>query len=259
MAHSLHEKVSVTSTFSKAVNNYHQVNLLYNGTINCFSTLAQSSIASNETFNYNQALKQADFCEFIQAMINEVNDHESRGHWTLVKRCDLPQGTKTIMSIWSFKRKRYPDGTLNKHKARLCAHGGMQTWGRNYWETYAPVVNWASVHLILAIAKIHGLSLKSIDFVLAFPQADLEIPVFMELPIGFEAPDGENCKTYVLKLNKSLYGLKQAGYNWFAKLSNGLHNRGFMQSSINSCVFFGHKCIILTYVDDCIIIGDTHD
>jgi hypothetical protein len=92
----------------------------------------------------------------------------------------------------------------------------MQTWGQNYWETYAPVVNWASVHLILAIAKIHGLLTKSIDFVLAFPQADLEIPVYMELPIGFEAPDGENCKTDVLKLNKSLHGLKQAGYNWFA-------------------------------------------
>jgi hypothetical protein len=58
------------------------------------------------------------------------------------------------------------------------------------------------VCLILAIAKIHGLSSKSIDFVLALPQADLEIPVYMELPIGFEATDGENCKTYVLKLNK---------------------------------------------------------
>ena len=70
----------------------------------------------------------------------------------------MQEDTKTIMSIWSFKRKRYPDGTLNKYKARLCAHGGMQTWGQNYWETCAPVVNWASVCLILAIAKIHDLS-----------------------------------------------------------------------------------------------------
>jgi hypothetical protein len=113
--------------------------------------------------------------------------------------------------------------------------------------------------LILAIAKIHSLSSKSINFVLAFPQADLEIPVYMELPFGFEAPDGENCKTYVLKLNKNLYGLKQAAYNWFAKLSNGLQDRGFVQSNIDPCIFFGHKCIILTYVDDCIIIGDMHN
>ncbi len=76
-----------------------------------------------------------------------------------------------------------------------------------------PVVNWASVWILLAIAKIHGLSLQSIDFVVAFPQADLEIPVYMELPLGFDAPNNESRKHYVLHLNKSLYGLKQAGYN----------------------------------------------
>jgi hypothetical protein len=151
------------------------------------------------------------------------------------------------------------DGTLNKHKARLCANGGMQTWGQNYWETYALVVNWASVQLILAIAKVHSLSSKSIDFMLAFPQTDLEIPVYMELPIGFDPQEKEYCKSYVLRLNKSLYRLKQAGYNWFAKLSNGLQDCGFVQSSIDPCVFFNHNCIVLAYVEDCIIIGDTHD
>jgi hypothetical protein len=129
----------------------------------------------------------------------------------------------------------------------------MQTWGQNYWETYAPVVNWASV------PKIHGLSSKSINFVLAFPQADLENPLYMELPASFDAPNNEDWKFYVLKLNKSLYGLKQAGYNWFAKLSNGLQDRGFVQSSVDPCVFFGHKCIVLTYVDDCILVGDLQD
>jgi hypothetical protein len=255
--HSHQVLVQSSSRLTHAIESYHRVNSLYDGTINCFSTLAQSSTASNETFNYKQALQEPDYHEFVKAMVNEVGDHESRDHWTLTKRCDLPLGTKTIMSIWSFKRKRYPDGTLNKHKARLCAHGGMQTWGQNYWETYAPVVNWASVRILLAVAKIHGLSSKSIDFVLAFPQADLEVPVFMELPLGFDAPDSQNRKHYVLRLNKSLYGLKQAGYNWFAKLSNGLEDRGFVPSSVDPCVFFGQGCIVLTYVDDCIIVGDS--
>jgi hypothetical protein len=94
---------------------------------------------------------------------------------------------------------------------------------------------------------------------LAFPQTDHEIPVYMELPISFDPPEGEYCKSYVLRLNKSLYELKQAGYNWFAKLSNGLQVCSFVQSRIDPCVFFNHNCIVLTYVDDCIIIGDTHD
>jgi hypothetical protein len=122
-----------------------------------------------------------------------------------------------------------------------------------------PAVNWASVCLLLAVAKIHGLPSKSIDFVLAFPQADLEVLVYMELLLGFDAPQNENQKLYVLQLNKSLYGLKQAGYNWFAKLCNGLLNCGFTQSNINAYVFFGKGCIVLTYVDDCIIVGDSMD
>jgi hypothetical protein len=119
-----------SSTLSNAIESYHQVSSLYDETINCFSTLAQSSVASNETFNYKEALQQPDYHDFVKAMIHEVDDHEQQAHWTLTKRCDLPPGTKTILSIWSFKRKRYPDGTLNKHKAWLCAHGGIQTWGQ---------------------------------------------------------------------------------------------------------------------------------
>jgi hypothetical protein len=121
-----------SSLFSNAIDSYHQVNLLYNGTINCFSTLAQSSAALNETFTYKEALQQSDKIEFVKVMIHEVNEHETRQHWTLMKHCNVPPGTKTIMSIWSFKSKCFPDGTSNKHKAQLCAHGGMQTWGQNY-------------------------------------------------------------------------------------------------------------------------------
>ncbi len=61
----------------------------------------------------------------------------------------------------------------------------------------------------------------------------------------------------MLCLNKSLYGLKQAGYNRFAKLSNGLQDHGFVPSSVDPCVFFGKDCIVLMYVDDCIIVADS--
>jgi hypothetical protein len=165
-------------------------------------------------------LHKADHTQFFEAMEIEISDHETRRHWDLMLRTDLPIGAKTIMAIWSFKQKRFPDGTLNKHKARLCAHGGQQTWGQDYWDTYAPVVTWASIRLLLFVAKIHGLKSKSIDFVLAFPQADLDVPVYMELPAGvnpINVSDGDR-RIYVLKLNKSLYGLKQAGFNWSEKL-----------------------------------------
>ena len=158
-------------------------------------------------------MMQDDNKDFVKAMLKEIHSHEDGKHWTMTERSKMPSGTKTVMSIWSFKRKRFPNGELNKHKARICAHGGMQTWGVNYWETYASVVNWASVRLLLIIAKINRLPSKSIDFVLAFTQTELEVPVCMEIPMGFVPEHDIQRRKYVLKLNRSLYGLKEGSYN----------------------------------------------
>jgi hypothetical protein len=88
IAHSLQEEVTITSTtksaFSNAMDSYHWVNTLYDGTINCFSTVAQSSIASNKTFTYKEAMLETDYHEFVKAMVKEVDDHESRNHWTVM-------------------------------------------------------------------------------------------------------------------------------------------------------------------------------
>jgi hypothetical protein len=62
---------------------------------------------------------------------------------------------------------------------------------------------------------------------------------------------------FVISLIKSLYGLKQAGYNWFAKLSNGLEDCVFVPSRVDPCIFFGKGCIVLTYVDNCIVVADS--
>ncbi len=46
-------------------------------------------------------------------MVKEIEDHESRNYRTIMQRCDMPNDTKTIMSIWSFKPKLYPDEKLS--------------------------------------------------------------------------------------------------------------------------------------------------
>ena len=70
-----------------------------------------------------------------------------------------------------------------KHQARIFAHGVMQQWGVNYWETYDPVVNWISVSSLLAIESIHELPSRSIDFLLTFPQYELDVYFFIYLPL----------------------------------------------------------------------------
>eukprot|EP00956_Cyclotella_meneghiniana_P022895 scaffold43790_cov38-Cyclotella_meneghiniana.AAC.11 len=173
------------SLTSRIVNKFHECNELFDGTINHLHNYALATdLSNNEVFTLTQAMRQDDREQFLEAMMKEFKDHEERDHWDLFLRSTVPRSAKTIKAIWSFKRKRFPDGTLNKHKARLCAHGGMQQWGENYWETYSSVVNMLTVRLILAIAHIHKLDSKSIDFVLAFPQAELNVDIWMELPIG---------------------------------------------------------------------------
>lgn len=107
------------------------------GTMNELSPIGQifSASAGNETYTFNEAMKQKDAPSFISAMQKEADDHDGRRHWNIVRR-DEAGNPQTILEIWSFKRKQHPDGSLNKHKARLCAHGGMQQWGVNYWETF---------------------------------------------------------------------------------------------------------------------------
>ena len=131
----------------------------------------------------------------------------------------------------------------------------MQQWGVNYWETYAPVVNWISVRFLLVLSQIAGLESQAIDFVLAFPQADLDVAVYMELPLGMELPSSfGHPKSNVLLLKKSLYGLKQASMNWYEMLATALRDRGFKEAS-DPCVFLRHDMIFLTYVDDCILLS----
>ena len=106
------------------------------------------------------------------------------------------------------------------------------------------------------MAKIHGLNSKSIDFVLAFPQADLDVPVYMELPAGvnpINVSDGDR-HIYVLKLNKSLYGLKQAGYNWFENAKDSSLVTSFKvkltnASSFGRIVSFLHTSMIVSYLE----------
>jgi hypothetical protein len=52
---------------------------------------------------------------------------------------------------WAFRCKRYPDGTIKKLKARFCVRGDQQLEGVDYFETYAPVVNWQTVPIMLIL------------------------------------------------------------------------------------------------------------
>ena len=80
----------------------------------------------------------------------------------------------------------------------------------------------------------------------------------MQLPTGFQVDgqsEADSDRHYILKLNKNLYGIKQGSYNWYEKLKTSLVDQDFKPSDIDPCLYTGKGMIILTYVDDCIIVG----
>jgi len=97
----------------------------------------------------------------------------------------LPVGTHLLNAIWSYCRKRKPNGDISKYKSRICVDGSQQQYGIDYWNTYAPVVQWSTVRLMLVLSTILGLASHQIDYVQAFPQATLDDPVYMRIPQGW--------------------------------------------------------------------------
>ena len=89
----------------------------------------------------------------------------------------------------------------------------------------------------------------------AFVQSKLDEDVFLRLPRGCGRLSGR-----VMRLHKSLYGLKQASRSWHAHLTTCLKTLGFQQCLADACVFRlveeGRVAIIaVVHVDDIFAVG----
>ena len=199
--------------------------------------------------------------EFETAMETELSELKNLNTFQPVLRSSLPPDTSVLKSTWVFKIKRLPSRIIRKFKARLCVRGDLQRHGIDYWDTYAPVVSWTTVRLVLILCQVHGLQSRQVDYVNAYCQAALSEALFMEIPPRYRANDKKiSRQTHVLKLLMSLYGLRQTGKNWFLCLKASLLHRGFVQSQIDPCLFYSATVVIIVYVDDAILCGlNQHD
>ncbi len=119
-------------------------------------------------------------------------------------------GKNVLHSTWAFKIKRYPDGRVKKSKARFCARGDMQKEGIDYFETWAPVVMWSTVHIVMVLAAKLDLVSVQCDITAAAAFIHERVPVTKEIyvhqPHGFNRGRADE----VLRLKRTLYGLKQS-------------------------------------------------
>jgi len=217
-----------------------------------FSVIAMQS----DVLMHSQMLRAPDQASVLDAQECEVRGLEDKQVFQYVQKGDLPKSARLLNAVWSYRRKRRPpDGTLWKHKANLCVDGSRQLPGldyTDYTESFAPIVQWSTVRLVMILVSMLNLESCQIDFTQAFTQADIEEDIYMRLPQGWQVDDTDN---WCIKLKKNLYGLVQASRSWYKTLSAVFISMGFKQSSHDPCLFLRDDCMIVLYMDDCCIFA----
>ncbi|KAK4847407.1 hypothetical protein QYF36_001527 [Acer negundo] len=149
------------------------------------------------------------------------------------------------------------DGKVETFKTRLVAKGYTQKEGIDYEETFFPMAMLKSIRILLSIAASLDLEIWQMDVKTTFLNGSLDKSIYMMQPEGFIEKSQEE---RVCKLQKSIYGLKQAYRSWNIKFDQAMKGFGFIQNLNEPCVYKrikGDKLVFLIlYVDDILLIGN---
>jgi hypothetical protein len=194
-----------------------------------------------------EAVDCPESSQWLKAMEDELNSFESNEVWSL----EVPtEGTQIVGNKWVFKKKVDIDGSI-LYRARLVAKGFTQTYGVDYFETFAPVVRRETLRILFSVAVNFNLKIAHLDVKTAFLHGDLSERVYMAQPDGFVIPGSEHL---VCRLHKAVYGLKQAARSWNQKADRILKGDGFRNLPDEPCIYCKNTgeflVIIALYVDD---------
>lgn len=198
---------------------------------------------------YSDAMSRHDSGKWSAAIAKELETLSDNNTWEF---CELPVNAKPISSKWVFKIKDV--NNVKQYKARLVARGFEQQDIINLSDIYAPVAKLTTFRLFVIIATKYNLPIYQMDVTGAFLYGEINENVYVSLPEG--AYSGDN---NIVKLKKSLYGLKSSPKSWNNKVNSVIIREGFIRSKCDPCLY--KKCsgeskiFILIYVDDLLIFG----
>ena len=217
----------------------------------------------DEPSTYKEALQQSDANEWLKAMNEEFQAHEKNNTWSIVDKNNM---MNVIGCRWVYKKKKDENGNVKKYKARLVAKGYNQQQGIDYNDTFAPVLKYKSLRILLALSTINkNINIKQLDVKTAFLNAKVSEDIYMEIPDGMAVPANIKNIKIVLKLNKALYGIKQAPNEWNNDINHFLINElQFKRCIKDTCIYVktsknNNNIIIGLFVDDIIVSYDNDD
>nr|GEZ34368.1 hypothetical protein [Tanacetum cinerariifolium] len=175
-----------------------------------------------EPANYKAALLDPESEKWLNSMNEEMQSMKDNEVWVLVK---LPPNGKTV--------------------------------GIDYEETFFPVADIIAIRILIAIVAYYDYEIWKMDAKTAFLNGYLNEEVYMDQPEGFFSPKYPN---WVCKLNRSIYGLKQALRQWNKRFDDEIKKFGFTQNRDEPCVYLkasgSNTTFLILYVDDILIMGN---
>ncbi|SCZ94927.1 BZ3500_MvSof-1268-A1-R1_Chr11-3g03484 [Microbotryum saponariae] len=137
--------------------------------------------------------------------------------FTIEPRSSVPPGATIVTSKFVWKTKRNASGEVTGRKARLkpC--------------TRRP---FSSIRCLLALAAANGYHVHQADIDKAYLHGELDHDIWMTTPRGFDFPSDK-----VLRLRRSIYGLKQAGRIWNRHIDTSLRNLGYKATGTDHCIY----------------------
>jgi len=177
---------------------------------------------------------------------------ESLERYTTWEEVAPPQNARFVDTKWVLKKKRDEHGKLVKFKARLTARGFTQIPGLDYDETCSAVVRTDTIRPLLAHAVHHDLHTVQYDIESAYLNAPLEDEIYIK-----PAPMVAITAGKVLRLRKSIYGLKQAARFWGETLAAVLRQRRFLPSVADPALYINHQLseFVGVHVDDFLFVA----
>jgi len=216
--------------------------------------LLDARVDLNEPRNYREAINSEESDKWREAIAVEINNLKKR---EVLHEVIKPHYQINMVDTKYVFKKKEKHGIVYKYKARLVARGFSQLETVHYNEIFASVARQNSLRIYLKVSVDRGHVRRSIDFEAAFLFSPLENEeIYLKTPEGWTVAPGN-----ILKLKKSLYGLKQSPRYWGIMISDFLLSIGFKRCTSEPCMFIRDEGreMILIYVDDAIVSCETEE
>ncbi|GJR05319.1 retrotransposon protein, putative, ty1-copia subclass [Tanacetum coccineum] len=182
-----------------------------------------------EPANYKAAMLDPESKKWVNAMNAKMQSMIDNMVWVLV---DLPPNCKTVGSKWIFKKKTDMDGNVHIYKTRLVAKGYTQTYMVDYEKTFSPVADIRAIRILIFITAFYDYEIWQTNVKTTFLNGYLDEDIYMVQPEGFVDPKHLR---KICKLQRSIYGLKQASRSWNKRFDEEIKSLQSVKNYLGKC------------------------